>query len=718
MAPRQSERSGEAHGADDPLVWEPTHAFLRYSIGFITIGGTAVAIAIRVLAPDQVARALMVSAFVGVGLIAALLLAAGRIRASFLVQATGIWTYISVAGYLFGGVDAVSVYIYPLIILMLGWLVHPRAALLLAGLSSAVTLVYAVSEVAGLLPPAPATSPVLRWLVDSCVFFLSALLVTQLRHSYRSRLEEVQRLNTYVADRNAEVLAREAQLEGILASTSEGILAVGQCGRVIRTNRRFAELWRIPDDVIGSRDDRRLLAHVAGQLADPDGFIALVRALYESDASSTDVVAFKDGRLFERYTAPMLTDSVVTGRIWSFRDITDRTRLEHAHLQAQKLASLGTLAGGIAHDFNNILAAIRANVDEAAVGVPADRPIAAHLRDIRRSTERAADLVRRIMTFARPGESRVEPVRLQHVTSEVLDLLRSTLPTSIALRTRVAPDVKDVLADSSQVHEVIVNLTTNAAHAIGLRAGAITYTLDPVVVDDGAASAVPGLSPGGYTRLSVTDDGCGMDRATVERIFDAFYTTKPVGQGTGLGLSMVHGIMTAHGGAVTVDSTPGVGSTFSLYFPVSAVPANDVAPTRPPTPEPRAGGVRVLFVDDEPLLVSVGQRMLTRFGHTVSGFPDPVAALEAFSAAPDDFDVVVTDLAMPRLSGTDLTRAVLALRPNLPVVLVTGRIGDGDRVHVREAGVRELLLKPFGADQLSAAIDRALHAAAARVPPV
>ena len=721
MAARQSQHIGEAHGPDDPLVWEPTHAFLKYSIGFIIIGGGTVAIAIRLLAPDQVARALMVTAFVCVGVVAAVLLAAGRTRASFQVQAMGIWSYVTVAGYFFGGVDAISVYIYPLIVLMLGWLVSPRAALLLAGLSSAVTLAYAVGEVAGLLPHAPATSPVLRWLVDSCVLVLSALLVTQLRHSYRSRLEEVQRLSTHVADRNAEVLAREAQLEGILASTSEGILAVDQAGRVIRTNRRFSELWRIPDDVLGSRDDRHLLDYVAGQLADPDGFIALVRALYESDARSTDVVAFKDGRLFERYTAPMQTDGVVTGRIWSFRDITDRTRLEQAHLQAQKLASLGTLAGGIAHDFNNILAAIRANVDEAAVGVPAERPIAAHLRDIRRSTERAADLVRRIMTFARPGESRVEPVRLQHVTGEVLDLLRSTLPTNIALLTHAAPDVKDVLADSSQVHEVLVNLTSNAAHAIGLRAGTITYTLHPVVVDDGGASPAPGLSPGAYTCLSVTDDGCGMDRATVERIFDAFYTTKPVGQGTGLGLSMVHGIMTGHGGAVTVESTPGAGSTFSLYFPVSAVPVRDATPVPPPpAPEPRAsaGGVRVLFVDDEPLLVSVGQRMLTRFGHTVSGFPDPVAALEAFTAAPDDFDVVVTDLAMPRLSGADLTRAVLALRPTVPVVLVTGRIGDGDRALVHEAGVRELLLKPFGADQLSDAIVRALHAAATPRPQI
>lgn len=169
MAARQSDRIGTTHSADDPLVWERTHAFLRYSIGFIIVGGSGVAIAIRLLAPDQSVRALMVTAFVAVGVVAAGLLAAGRTRASFLVQAMGIWTYITVAGYFFGGVDAVSVYIYPLIILMLGWLASPRAALLLASLSSGVTLAYALGEVVGLLPSPPTTSPVLRWLVDSCV---------------------------------------------------------------------------------------------------------------------------------------------------------------------------------------------------------------------------------------------------------------------------------------------------------------------------------------------------------------------------------------------------------------------------------------------------------------------------------------------------------------------------------------------------------------------
>ncbi len=821
-------------GAEEPLRWEPSQAFLKASVAFIVLGGIPVVAILRIFSPEQHMRVGMVLTFMTVGAVAGVLLRLGRPRASFFVQAFGVWTYITVAAYLFGGVGAVSVYIYPLLILMLGWLLTPGAAMALAVVTSVITLAYALAEMAGLLPPPPATSPLMRWVVEACIWFLAAVLVSKVRTSYAGRLREVQQLSDHLAERTTAVLAREAQLEGILASTSEGILAVDHEGRVIRTNRRFAELWRIPAAVVESLDDRLLLEYVTGQLADPNAFMALVQALYRSDASSTDFVTFKDGRVFERYTAPLTLEGTHTGRIWCFRDITDRRkaeerlamamevtkvvpfevdllhdsiifdasglttlglvdsdelrtfsgwidavhpddrrrfldsiqsgflpgspatdceyrmpspdggwewvhtrariiqhaangqpsravgssmnvqmrkRLEQAHLQAQKLASLGTLAGGIAHDFNNILAAIRGNVDEAALGVSADGPAADNLRGIRLSTERAAELVRRIMTFARPKEARPEPVDLRLVTLEVLKLLRSTPPAGIELRTRFAGDALDVLADSTQVHEVLVNLTTNAAHAIGRRPGAITYVLESTAVDEVQAQAIPGLAPGDYTRLSVIDDGCGMDATTVERVFDAFYTTRPVGEGTGLGLSMVHGIMRSHGGAVTVDSTPAVGSTFALYFPVSAVPARVAAPAAPAAAGPRRG-LRVLYVDDEAILVSLAERMLKRLGHRVSGFQDPVAAQEAFVQAAEPFDVLITDFAMPRMSGVELARALRRADPGLPVVLVTGRIAEDERPLVDEAGIRELLLKPFSVEQLSAAVERALHASA------
>ena len=250
-------------------------------------------------------------------------------------------------------------------------------------------------------------------------------------------------------------------------------------------------------------------------------------------------------------------------------DITERKRLEEVHLQAQKLESLGTLAGGIAHDFNNVLVAIKGNTELAARDVGPDHIAVRSLDEIKKASARASELVRRVMAFGRPREAKQEVVELSEVVIEVLKLLRSTLPKDISLGMDFAGDTPLVLADSGQIHEAIVNLTTNAAYAIGPRAGAIEYRLDPVEIGEDVEWRSRGLKHGRYARLMVSDDGCGMNGDAMKRIFDAFYTTKPKGEGTGLGLSMVHGTMTSHGGAVTVESTPGKGSSFALYFPAA-----------------------------------------------------------------------------------------------------------------------------------------------------
>jgi len=390
------------------------------------------------------------------------------------------------------------------------------------------------------------------------------------------------------------------------------------------------------------------------------------------------------------------------------RDITDRKRLEDVHLRAQKLESLGTLAGGIAHDFNNILAAIRGNAELAAQDVGPDHIAAQSLDEIRKASARASELVRRIMAFGRPTESRQVAVDLSTVVDEVLKLLRSTLPAGIALERAYANDAPPVLADAGQVHEAIVNLTTNAAYAIGPRAGTIEYRLTPVLVDEALARKIPGLKEGRYARLTVSDSGCGMDAATLARIFDVFYTTKPVGEGTGLGLSMVHGTMRSHGGAVTVDSTPGKGSSFALYFPAAKEMAQKeeagVAPA-----QALVSGRRVLYVDDEEALVLLASRVLSRLGHEVASFTDPVAALQEFYARPRDFDVVVTDLSMPYMSGVEFAREVIALCPDMPVVMTTGYLRSEDEKLARTAGVRELILKPTTMDELARVLDTILR---------
>ncbi|MGP1677914.1 MAG: hybrid sensor histidine kinase/response regulator [Burkholderiales bacterium] len=391
-------------------------------------------------------------------------------------------------------------------------------------------------------------------------------------------------------------------------------------------------------------------------------------------------------------------------------DVTDRKRLEDVHLQAQKLESLGTLAGGIAHDFNNILAAIRGNVDLAVKEVGPDHVAAESLQEIRKASARAGELVRRILAFGRPAEAQQEVVDLGAVVGEVLSLLRSTLPAGISLRKEFAQDTPQVLADAGQVHEAIVNLTTNAAHAIGARGGSIEYRLEPVRVGKKLAQSIAGIKEGRYARLTVTDSGCGMHAGTLARIFDAFYTTKPVGEGTGLGLSMVHGTMRSHGGAVAVESTPGKGSSFALYFPVVRKKAQKKAQSAPAR-DLFYAGQRVLYVDDEEALVMLASRVLSHLGHQISGFIDPEQALAAFRAHPQDFDVVVTDLSMPHMSGFELAREVLAVRPGIPVLMTTGYIGAQDEGKARAAGIREVILKPVTMDELGDVLDRLIRTA-------
>jgi PAS domain S-box-containing protein len=389
----------------------------------------------------------------------------------------------------------------------------------------------------------------------------------------------------------------------------------------------------------------------------------------------------------------------------SARDITERKRLEEAHLRAQKLESLGTLTGGIAHDFNNILTAIRGNAELAAQDVGPAHAAAQSLDEIRKAGARASELVRRITAFGRPRDTRPEAVDLGAVVDEVLKLLRSTLPAGISLSTNFDAGTPHVMADAGQVHEAIVNLTTNAAYAIGPRAGTIEYRLEPAQVDQGFAHSVAGLEPGRYARLAVADSGSGMHAATMERIFDAFFTTKPVGEGAGLGLSMVHGIMKSHRGAILVSSTPGAGSSFALYFPAADGPA-PAARTSAALERPSGTARRILYVDDEPALASLARRMLSRQGHQVSSFTDPVQALEHFRAQSRDYDVVVTDLSMPHMSGFDLVQALRVLRPALPAILTTGNLGSEDEARARAAGIREIVLKPVLMDALGAALDR------------
>lgn len=387
-------------------------------------------------------------------------------------------------------------------------------------------------------------------------------------------------------------------------------------------------------------------------------------------------------------------------------DVTARRHVEELQTRSQKLEALGTLAGGIAHDFNNILLAIHGNVNLAMADVPDEHPVQQSLKEIQKAGTRASELVKRILGFSRPQEQRKQVVQLQPVIEEALKLMRATLPARIQFETHFAPEVPPAKADAGQIHQVIVNLATNAAHAIGQNNGTIKVRLDAVNVTPDDVRLAANLHEGRYVRLFVSDDGCGMDRATLNRIFDPFFTTKKQGEGTGLGLSVVHGIVSSHSGAIAVTSHIGEGTAFHIYFPAAEGKPEERQDAEQQSPQHRSE--HVLYVDDEEALVFLATRLLQRQGYQVTGFTDAICALGEFRARPAAFDVVVTDLSMPQMSGFEFTRQLREIRADIPVVLTSGYMQSDDVQTAESLGISELIQKPATANLLAGALERIL----------
>lgn len=394
------------------------------------------------------------------------------------------------------------------------------------------------------------------------------------------------------------------------------------------------------------------------------------------------------------------------------KDVTARVREDAALRQveqrvqhAQKLESLGVLAGGIAHDFNNILVAIIGLTDMAMREIPMDSRIYADLDEALRAAHRAKDLVKQILAFSRQEGQERTPFSLHVVVREVLKLARATLPGNIQIIEDVDTASGAVVGNVGQLHQVLMNFLTNANQAMQPRGGRIEVSLHDIDASEELAKRHPGLKPGPYLRLSVRDTGHGMTPAVLKRIFDPFYTTKGPGEGTGMGLAVVHGIISAHNGAILVESEPGKGAVFDTYLPRSEEPA----PAESADSGTGEAVGRILLVDDEEIVIHFGQSALKRFGYEVTALDDPKAALAAFKKRPSQFDIVITDQVMPGMQGDELASAIKAIRPDIPIILFTG---FSDRVVESEAkriGISEILYKPLVADQLSRAVLRAIQ---------
>lgn len=385
-------------------------------------------------------------------------------------------------------------------------------------------------------------------------------------------------------------------------------------------------------------------------------------------------------------------------------DITDRRQLEEQFHQAQKMEAIGQLAGGVAHDFNNILATILGNVQLALIDTAEEHPARESLGEIQNASLRATSLVQQILAFSRHQPQQRRVIDLSATVREAAGFLRATIPSIVELNCSTDRSAPLVLADATQVYQVIANLCTNAWHALDDQPGRIDVTLEAVTFSADRSPPIARLSPGSFACLTVADSGKGMDAATLERVFEPFFTTKAPGKGTGLGLAVVHGVVQSHSGAITVTSTPGQGTTFTIYFPAATA-----APTDIPAASSSAycgGHEHILYLDDEDSLVSLTTRLLERMGYRVSGFTRAEDALESFRRNPADFDLIITDLNMPGIPGVHFAADLLKVRPDMPIVLCSGHVTSELRELARRTGIREILYKPSTMEELSAVIRR------------
>jgi two-component system cell cycle sensor histidine kinase/response regulator CckA len=507
--------------------------------------------------------------------------------------------------------------------------------------------------------------------------------------------------------RRAEKALKEAEekFRGIFENAVEGIFQVAPDGYYISANPSLARIhgYETPAELINSIRD------IAGQLCvdrkqydeflqriDQDGIIRNLEMQMFRKNGSTNWVSINARAVRDEKGALLYCEGTMM-------DITETKILESQLRQAQKMEAIGTLAGGIAHDFNNILNAIMGYTEIALIAPAIDDNLRLYLTEILKASERARDLVKQILTFSRKSDEKLMPLRISPIIREVLKLLKASLPSTITIYQDLQPDPNPVLADPTQIHQILMNLCTNAASALRERKGEIRVSLIPEEI---RIDAPFGLVPGMYLKLTVSDTGSGIEPAIIDRIFDPFFTTKKPGEGTGMGLSVVYSIVKSYGGAVTVQSEVGKGTEFSIYLPLLM---GKVDNQEAKADESVSGGKEcILFVDDEVMLVELGKNILTGLGYDVVGRTSSVEALELFRTCPERFDLIVTDMTMPNMTGIELAKKLLQLKPDIPIIICTGFSETSTAENVKSIGVKDLIMKPFVRRQIAESIRRTL----------
>ncbi len=405
-------------------------------------------------------------------------------------------------------------------------------------------------------------------------------------------------------------------------------------------------------------------------------------------------------------------DGTPISLIGTVQDITERkqaekkrSQLEEQLRQAQKMESIGTLAGGIAHDFNNILGIIIGNTELSINDVPERDPVRYNLEEIHKASLRARDMVRQILRFSRQDNQEVRPIQIRPIIEDALKLIRSSIPTTIEIRQKFSAHTEAILADPTQINQILLNLCTNATHAMRESGGVLEVALKDIDLDKKAVTRYHELTPGKYIVLTVRDTGYGMEPDVVDRIFDPYFTTKEVGEGTGMGLAVIHGIVKKHNGAIQVYSEPGKGTTFKVLFPVAESKPVPEATSLEALP---TGTEKILFVDDEAALADLGGRMLQHLGYEVTVRTGSHEALGVFKAQPDNFDLLMTDMTMPNMTGKDLAQEILQIRPGFPVILCTGFSEIITEEKAKQIGIKAFVMKPLAVGEVATTIRQVL----------
>jgi two-component system, cell cycle sensor histidine kinase and response regulator CckA len=515
-------------------------------------------------------------------------------------------------------------------------------------------------------------------------------------------------LESRVAERTQELASSLSMLNATFESTADGIVAVDLAGSVVSYNTKFAAIWQLPGGTVGRRPASEMRAYVSEQVKDSTRFLRRTEALQaEPETESFDVIELKDGRTFERYVFPHRIDGQCVGSVINWRDITARKRVEAQLFQSQKMETVGKLAGGIAHEFNSILTAIIGQSELILGDLPPGHALSQNAASIHQAAERAATLTRQLLAYGRGTILRPELLDLNRVVAGMENTIRHVMGSAVDVRIFPAEGLHGVKADAGQIEQVIMNLVMNASEAMP-NGGKLTLETGNLSCHPESLGRYPNLKPGDYATLAITDTGAGMSDEVKARAFEPFYTTKDVGQGTGLGLSTGYGIIKQSGGHLSVYSEPGRGSTFKVYLP-QAEPQTKTSLQRMVSPDLPRGTETILLVEDDPALREMAASLLGRLGYTVLAAANGVEALSLRQQrSTGHIDLLFTDVVMPHMSGGELADRLRSISPHTRI-LFTSAYAQNAVVHqgALNQGVA-LLQKPFTPSALAHRLREAL----------